>query len=220
MRSGNVEIDHNVILDGAGSLASSFYAPETGDGPFHVDWHDDFFGDSISLGVYVGGAGSAQSTVTFENCAFRGLVWGYDVIAQESGDVFGVDSAFTGTVTLKNDTWEGTRPLAPQSPVVTQTNDTNASVPDVTFENAGWPLAAGHHLTAWAPRATVVNGSPTVTYRAGDVVTYGDAPDLYACTQDTTAGPPDQHPEAWSKLPAPIDDVRVKGPAYAGYGVQ
>jgi hypothetical protein len=220
VRTGNVEIDHNVIMDGAGSFANSFYAPETGDGPMNVDWHDDFFGDSISLGVWVGGTASAQSTVTFESCSFRGLVWGYDIIAKESGDVFAIDSAFTGSLVLKNDTWEGTRALAPQSSVITQTNNSNVAVPDVQFENAGWPLVAGHHLTAWAPNATVVTGSPQVTYHAGDVVTYGDAPDLYSCTQDTTAGPPDQHPEAWSKLPPPVDDVRVKGTSYAGYGVQ
>jgi hypothetical protein len=220
VRTGNVEFDHNVILDGAGSFANSFYVPETGDGPMQVDWHDDFFGNSISLGVWIGGVASAQSTVTFESCVFRGLVWDYDVIAKESGNVFAIDSAFTGTLVLKNDTWEGTRPLAPQSSVVTQTNDTNAAVPDVQFENAGWPLVAGHHLTAWAPNATVVSGSPAVTYHPGDVVTYGDAPDLYSCTTDTTAGPPDQHPEAWTKLAAPVDDMRVKGATYAGYGVQ
>ncbi len=220
VRGGNVEIDHNVIMDGAGSWCNSFYVPESGDPPMTVDFHDDFFGNTLSLGVWIGGTSQSGSTVTFENDSFRGLVWGYDIIAPDNGGaVFAIDSNFVASLVLKNDKWEGTRPLAPTSTKITQTGNTNASVSDIAFANAGWPLVAGHHLTAWAPKATVATGSPTVTYRVGDVVTYGDAPDLYQCTADTTAGPPSSHPEAWNKLPAPIDDMRVTGTDYAGYGV-
>ena len=50
-------------------------------------------------------------------------------------------------------------------------------------------------------------------------MTYGEAPDLYRCAADTTAGPPPDYPEAWAKLPTPADDARVSGTDYAGYGV-
>jgi hypothetical protein len=72
--------------------------------------------------------------------------------------------------------------------------------------------ATGHHLTSWAAKATVVTAAD-VTYHAGDVVTYGDAPDIYRCTTDGAAGPPPAHAEGWTKLPAPSDDVRATGDA-------
>jgi len=104
---------------------------------------------------------------------------------------------------------------------VTAANNTNAAVMPIAFAGAGYPIdQPGHHLTAWAPQATVNSASPVVTYHPGDVVTYGAAPDLYQCSADTTAGPPPDHPEAWTKLPAPVDDVRVAaGSPYAALGV-
>jgi hypothetical protein len=227
-RAGAVEIDHNVFVDGAGSWLNSFYAPEPGDGPMQVTYHDDYFANTLSLGVWVGGTSAAGSTVTFTGNAFRGLGWGYALIAADPGasaTVFGVDSAFVGALALRNNRWEGTFALAEgltagngaKAPV-TASGNVDGAVPELAFANAGWPLVAGHHLTAWAPKVTVTNGA-TVTYHADDVVTYGDAPDLYRCTADTTAGPPPDHAEAWTKLPTPADDVRVTSAAYAGYGV-
>jgi hypothetical protein len=227
-RAGTVEIDHNVFVDGAGSWLNSFYAPEPGDGPLQVTVHDDYFANTLSLGVWVGGASAVGSTVTFTGNAFRGLGWGYALIAADPGanaTVFGVDGAFVGALALQNNRWEGTFALAGglaagngNKGPITATGNVNGAVPELAFANAGWPLAAGHHLTAWAPKVTVTNGA-AVTYHADDVVTYGDAPDLYRCTADTTAGPPPDHAEAWTKLPAPVDDVRVTTAAYAGYGV-
>jgi hypothetical protein len=222
-RAGAIEIDHNVFVDGAGSLLNSFYVPEPGDAPMHVSYHDNVFESSLSLGVWIGGAGGASSTVTFENNTFRGFVWGYDVIAPNPGagaTVFAVDNAFVGTLTLKANHWEGATQLVAglaggngtKGPV-TGTGNVNAPVTALAFRDAGWPLVPGHHLTSWAPKATVVAGSPAVTYHAGDVVTYGDAPDLYRCTTDGAAGPPPAHPEGWTKLPTPIDDMRATGDA-------
>jgi hypothetical protein len=179
--------------------------------------------------VWIGGSSAAGSTVTFAHNAFRGLVWGYDVIAPDPGagaTVFGVDGAFVGALTLDTNRWEGTPALAggiaggdgAKGPI-TATGNVNGPVAELAFRDAGWPLAAGHHLTSWAAKATVVMSAPAVTFHAGDVVTYGDAPDLYRCTSDTSAGPPPDHAEAWTKLPAPVDDVRVAGTDYAGYGV-
>jgi hypothetical protein len=228
-RSGHIEIDHNVFVDGAGSWLNSFYAPEPGDAPMQVTYHDNYFADTLSLGVWVGGSAAAGSTVTFESNALRGLVWGYDVIAPDPGataTVFGVDGAFVGALALNTNRWEGARALVSgitggdgSKGPITASGNVNGAVPELAFRDAGWPLAAGHHLTSWAPKATVAAGSPAVTFHAGDVVTYGDAPDLYRCTADTSAGPPAEHAESWVKLPAPVDDVRVAGSDYAGYGV-
>jgi hypothetical protein len=219
-RSGKIEIDHNVFVDGAGSWLNSFYAPEPGDAPMQVTYHDNYLADTLSLGVWVGGAASAGSTVTFENNVFRGMTWGYGVIAPDPGanaTVFAVDSAFVGMLALKGNRWEGTRALVAgitggdgtKGPIIATANAGGAAVPAVVFRDAGWPVGDGHHLTSWAPKATVVSDMPAVTYKVGDVVTYGAGPDLYRCTANGAAGPPADHPEGWTKLPAPVDDVRA-----------
>ncbi len=229
VRAGHVEVDHNVFLDGAGSWTNSFYVPEPGDAPMQVVFHDNYFANTLSLGVWIGGAAPSGSSVTFENNSFRGLGWGYSIIATDPGanaTVFGVDNAFAGVVALKSNHWEGTFALAGgiaggdgMRGVVTATANVNGAVAELAFRDAGWPLIAGHHLTSWAAKATVVAGMPAVTYHAGDVATYGDAPDLYQAKTDTTAGPPAEHPEAWVKLGVPADDVRVRGTEYSGVGV-
>jgi hypothetical protein len=220
VRSGKVEIDHNVVLDGAGSFCNSFYSPEPGDAPMQVDFHDNYFANTLSLGVWVGGTSQKGGTVTFENNVFRGLTWGYDIIAKNgSPTVFAIDGNFVGSLALTGNSWEGSYGLAPNSPAITQSGNHNMAVTAIAFADAGWPLEPGHHLTAWAPNATVVNGSPPVTYHVDDVVTWGDAPDLYRCTAEAAAGPPDMHPEGWTKLATPVDDLRVVGPAYAGFGI-
>ena len=227
-RAGQVEIDHNVFVDGAGSWLNSFYAPEPGDGPMQVAYHDNYFANTLSLGVWVGGTSAAGSTVTFEDNALRGLGWGYTLIAPDPGadaTVFDIDGAFVGVLALTNNRWEGAFALAgvltagngTRGPI-TASGNVNGAVPELAFANAGWPLVAGHHLTAWAPKVTVTTGA-AVTYHVGDVVTYGDAPDLYQCAAETSAGPPPEHAEAWTELPAPVDDMRVTTAAYAGYGV-
>jgi hypothetical protein len=228
-RAGKVEIDHNVFVDGAGSWLNSFYAPEPGDGAMQVTYHDNYFANTLSLGVWIGGTSASGSTVTFQGNAFRGLTWGYDVIAPDPGagaTVFAVDNAFVGALALTGNRWEGPRALVggitggdgAKGPV-TATGNANGAVPELAFRDAGWPMFAGHHLTSWAAKVTVAAGSPTATYHTGDVVTYGAAPDLYISIADTLAGPPPDHPEAWAKLPAPVDDMRVAGGDYAGYGV-
>ncbi|MEZ4367454.1 MAG: hypothetical protein R2939_14440 [Kofleriaceae bacterium] len=60
-----------------------------------------------------------------------------------------------------------------------------------------------------------------MTYAPGDVVTHGDAPDLYICTATSTGEAPPDAPGRWAILPRGADDVRVAdGSPYAGLGVQ
>ncbi len=231
VRDGTIEIDHNVFLDGAESLVSFFSQPETGDAARHVTFHDDYFSDTLDLGIYLNGTDGAGSTFAFQSSFFRGLDYAYGIIdGSTSGPttILGFAGTFTSPTTFSGNQWEGTRTIAQgisggagTSGNVTATGNTNAAVTPIAFVDAGYPIdQPGHHLTSWAPNATVNSASPVVTYHAGDVVTYGTAPDFYQCTADTTAGPPPAHAEAWTKLPAPVDDVRVApGSPYASMGV-
>jgi hypothetical protein len=232
VREGKIEIDHNLFIDGAGTFVSFFSEPEQGDGDRHVTFHDNYFSSTLDLGIYLGGTAGAGSTFAFDANFFRGIDYAYGIIdgsTSAPATIFGVGGNFTAPVTFTGNTWEGPRAIAPgikggsgASGNLSASNNTNASVAPIAFVNAGYPIdAPGHHLTAWAPNATVNPQSPPVTYHVGDVVTYGAAPDLYKCTADTTAGPPPAHPEAWSKVSAPVDDVRVAaGSPYASMGVR
>jgi hypothetical protein len=230
-REGTIEIDHNITLDGAATFINFFSEPEPGDAARNVTFHDDYFSDTLDLGFYMGGTAAAGSSFTFDSSFFRGLVYGYQII-QPTGSaptsIFGVDSTFTAPISLTGNAWEGSLALvngisggSGSSGNVSASGNKNGPLTPIAFANPGYPIdQPGHHLTAWAPVATLAPGMPTVTYHTGDVVAYGDNPDFYQCSADTTAGPPPSHPEAWTKLAAPIDDVRVAASSpYASMGV-
>ncbi|MEO8797402.1 MAG: right-handed parallel beta-helix repeat-containing protein [Polyangiaceae bacterium] len=233
MRSGNIEIDHNVAIDGAGSVVVSFTQPEPGDADVHAKVHDDYFANTLDVGLSLNGTPTTTSTYAFENDLFTGMAYGYQPInskANAPGAVFNIN--VTSPVSFTNDSWDGTRELVNgitggngTKDNTTGSGNVHGAFTPIAFENAGFPIDnPGHHLTAYVPTITTAGatamGQP-VSYKKGDVVTYGAAPDLYQASADTTAGPPDAHPEAWTKLPTPIDDVRVKSDSpYAAMGVK
>lgn len=226
-RSGTIEFDHNVFIDGAGTLISFFSAPQTGDGDRHVSFHDNYLSDAIDLGMYLNGTSAAGSSFAWERNVFRGFQFAYtpaDPAATNPNVITGKNGAFMAPTTFTANKWFGV------DRIISGVSGGDGTTGNVTLsgnlhEDGGaielfdgpWSTP-GHHLTAWAPNATVVAGSPAVTYHAGDVVTRGNEPLLYRATADTTAAPPGT---GWIALPAPTDDVRVKpGTAYADYGVR
>lgn len=230
-REGTIEIHHNVFLDGAGTIGSVWTQPQSGDGPRHVSFHDNYFGNTLSLGIYLGGDATSDSSFTFANNFFRGIEYAYEIVGLGNtapADVLGFGGMVQAPITLTGNRWEGSRTLGAGLSAdgmkgnVTASGNINGPVTPLAFRDAGYPIdVPKHHLTSWAPNATVASGSPAVTYHVGDVVTYGPNPDLYECTSETTAGPPPDHPEAWKKLPAPVDDVRLKADSpYAELGVR
>jgi hypothetical protein len=79
-------------------------------------------------------------------------------------------------------------------------------------------LALTSLLACGSAKATVAPGSPDITYDVGDLVMF-DA-QMYRCVQKNSGLAPPSHPEAWSKLPTPADDLRVRaGSPYAAFGV-
>jgi len=226
VRSGTIEIDHNVFVDGAGTLVSFFSSPQTGDADRHVTFHDNYFANTLSLGLYLNGSSTAGSSFDFIDNAFRGLEFGYapaDPNATDPGVIFGRSSAMAAPIRLTGNRWEGGRRLATgitggdgtSGPFVASGN-VNAAVPELGFAHA----QAGHHLTSWVPTVTVANPDHAMTFRVGDVVTYGGAPDLYQATGAASGTPPPSAPALWTKLPAPNDDVRVISADYPGLGIQ
>lgn len=225
VRSGTIELDHNLFVDGAGSLLNFFSSPETGDGDRHVTFHDNYFANTLSLGGFLNGTSTTGSSFDFTNNTFTGMVFGYapqDDKATDPGVLFGRASAMMAPLRLTGNHWDGTRQLASglsggdgtSGPWVASGN-INGPVPALAIANE----TAGHHITAWVATVTVSDPDHAMAFHEGDIVTYGDAPDLYQATGDTTSADVPGTAAVWKKLPAPDDDVRVMSSDYPDYGV-
>jgi hypothetical protein len=228
VREGTVEFDHDVSLGGAGTFLSFFSSPETGDGPRHVTFHDDYFADTRSLGGYLNGSSTAGSSFAFEKSFFRGLDFLYTPVdpgATDPGVVFGINAANQAPISFTGNTFEGGRALLSGVDVngtkanVTATGNVNGAVAPVAFVASGYPSVPTQKLSAWAAKATLAPGSPDITYAPGDLVMF-DA-EMYRAKTSSTGLVPRDHPEAWEKLPLPADDLRVDPSSpYASMGVR
>ncbi len=224
VREGTIEIDHNVFVDGAGTLLSFFSSPETGDGDRHVTFHDNYYADAIDLLGYLNGTADANSSFAFEHNTYRAIQFNYtavDPAAKDPGIVFGRNPPVMGAITFTGNHWAGGDKLINPAANITLTDNVNDDPGEIAFVGGPVWSSPGHHLTAWAPIATVADTDPPVTYHAGDIVTFGDAPTLYRCNADSTGVMPPDDAVAWTALPPPNDDVRVTADSpYSGYGVR
>jgi len=228
VREGTITFDHNVFIDGAGTLLSFFSSPQPGDGDRHVTFSDNYFSDAISLGMYLNGTSAAPSTFAWERNVFRNFDFAYtpvDPAATDPNMITGKNGAFMAPVTFSANSWFGTDRIVAgiaggdgTSGNITLTGNLHEDAEAIVLLDGPWSTA-GHHVTSWAANATVATGSPAVTYRAGDIVTHGPAPTLYRATATSMGTPPPG--AAWTVIPTPTDDVRVMpGSRYAAYGVR
>ncbi len=190
------------------------------------------------LGLYLGGTGQLAGGPTteyhFEDNVFRGLEhtkdYGYFQVPYYStrnqaqgGMLFQLGSNWTAPVTIKGNTWEGTRKVIYNPPAfVTQTNNTNAAVAAVVFQDLGLlrdtpPLS----LQMWAATSASWAGGGPIVYVPGDLVL--DMGHLYKCAKATAAGDPRPFGDAsgkWEDLGVPADDVRLAPSSpHAGIGL-
>jgi hypothetical protein len=77
VREGEVELTDNLFIDGAGSLMTLWSQPQAGDGERQIRLADNYFANSLSLGVYLGGSAGPGSSITFAGNTFRDHVFGF-----------------------------------------------------------------------------------------------------------------------------------------------
>ncbi|MCE9672094.1 carbohydrate-binding protein [Myxococcus stipitatus] len=221
VRAGHIRFHHNVFVGGAAALLNFFAGPETGDLPLNVEFSDNYFADTLWLGIYFGGnsgATAATSKYLWENNAFRGLDFGYDSVyptTTDPGVVFSIAAAITSPISLKDNRWEGGRKLVAglnggsgTSGVVMASGNVNGVVPALAFVDTGLPAGTPtRKLERWAPKATLSPGQPEVTYAAGALVMH-DAK-LYRARVQNTNKVPSANPTEWEPLPLPVDDLRT-----------
>jgi hypothetical protein len=227
-REGKIEFDHNVAMGGAGTFLNFFSSPQGADGARNVTFHDNYFADTRSLGGYLNGASTAGSSFTFAHNFFRGLDFSYttvDPAATDPGVVFGIGNTHKAPITFDANTFEGGRKLVSAIPLngtsanVTATNNVNGPVAPIAYVASGYPDVPTSKLTMWGRTATLAPGQPPITYAIGDLV-MSDA-ELYRAKTASSNLVPSEHPEAWEKLPRPIDDLRVAPTSpYAAMGVR
>jgi len=227
-RQGKTEFDHNVAVGGAGTFLSFFSSPEAGDGPRNVDFHDNYFADTRSLGGYLNGNAEAPSSFRFSHNFFRGLDFGYTTVnpsAMDPGVVFGINAAHKAPISFEGNTLETDRKLISGIDLngskgnVSATDNVNAPVEAVAYVASGYPDVPTSRLSAWGATATLAPGMPAIEYAVGDLV-MSDA-ELYRARVANQGLLPADHPEAWEKLALPADDLRVEANSpYAAMGVR
>lgn len=232
VREGEVELTDNLFIDGAGSLMTLWSQPQAGDGERQIRLADNYFANSLSLGVYLGGSAGPGSSITFAGNTFRDHVFGFapaspgatdpGVLISRGGDV-------NAAISITANRWDGVKDLTygidggdGTSGPITASGNTPDAPAAPTFEDAGpfWS-EAGRHVEWWTATATVVDGSPAVTYAPGAIVAHGDAPTFYRCTSSSSGTAPPDAPGSWEVVPRGADDVRtVAGSPYAALGVR
>ena len=227
-REGTIEIDHNIVLGGAGTLINFFSSPQPGDGERHVTFHDNYYADTRSLLGYLNGTATAASSIAFRNNRFRGLDFSYTTVdpdANDPGVLFGVNGNNQATIEFAGNTWEGPRALLSGIDLdgtrnnITATGNTRGPVPAVTFVASGLPDVPTARLSVWGAVATLAPGDPPIQYAVGDLVMHHA--ELYRARTASTGLVPSEHPEAWEHLPLPADDLRTpEGSPYAELGVR
>ncbi|MBJ6759565.1 carbohydrate-binding protein [Myxococcaceae bacterium JPH2] len=228
-RGGTVRFHHNVFMGGADTLLAAFVGAEAGDAPLDVRFTDNYFADTLNLGLYVGGTASAASRFLWERNAFRGLDFGYASVypsATDPGVVFRLGAGIAAPTTLKDNTWEGSRKLVAgltggSGTVggVTATGNVNGPVTALRFVATGLPDGTStRQLEMWTDRATLAVGKPEVTYSAGALVMHDG--ELYRARSANTNQPPSANAAVWEHLPLPVDDLRtLPGSEWALRGV-
>ncbi|WP_199741940.1 hypothetical protein [Corallococcus sp. CA047B] len=194
-----------------------------------VEFTDNHFADTLSLGVYLGGTSGAGATFLWERNAFRGLDFGHANAypdATDPGVVFGKAGTLTSPLTFKDNQWEGGRKLiagltggSGTVGPVTATGNVNGAVSALTFVDPGLPAGStSRQLELWADRATLAPGSPEVMYAAGALVMHDGQ--LYRARVLNINRPPAQNAAIWEPLSPPVDDLRTApGTAWAERGV-
>ncbi|MFP2962662.1 carbohydrate-binding protein [Myxococcus sp. 1LA] len=229
VRGGHIRFHHNVFLGGAAALLNFFVGAESGDAPLNVEFTDNYFADTLSLGIYTGGIAPDTGRLTWERNAFRGLDFGYTEVYPSSTDpgvIFGFDNRVRAPVSLKDNQWEGGRRLvhglnggSGAAGVVTATGNVNGPVTPIAFVDTGLPQGTPTRaLELWTARATLAPGAPPVTYAAGRLVMHDGQ--LYRARSSNAERMPPEHPAVWERLPLPVDDLRTApGSEWAERGV-
>lgn len=223
LREGEVSIDHNVFIGGAGTLVSYWSAPQEGDGARHVTFSDNYLADIRNLLLYFGGSSDASSSFEFARNSIRGLDFSYDALdpaATEPGVVFSIGGDNAAPISFVDNHWEGTEMLFSGGVMPTDEGNVNGPVDAIEFVDSGWPADVSvQNLEAWVAVSTLAPGMPARQYEVGERVMFGA--DMYECIAANTDQPPPDHPESWMALPDPIDDFRVApGTTYAGIGIR
>lgn len=228
MREGNVLIEDNV-LDGSANLCLNLFgSPEPGDADIHLTFRHNYLAENrVGTATYFNGKVTATSTYTWDGNFFRALDFSYTSIDPNATDpkiIFSQNGTMKAAITFSNNTWEGDEGVTYnlQGPngmtgAITASGNTVGPVAPIKLRDS--LDVSGIALEYWTQATTRAPGSPARNYVPGDTVLYTDG-NLYRCTANNTNAPPPEHPEAWTVLPKPVDDLRVvPGSPYEGIGV-
>lgn len=226
-RYGSGKFHHNVVLGTGDLFVELFPTVVAGDqraAGDTVSFTDNYFSDTSSGGVYTH-ADDTGVTIEFLRNVFRGFRFNYDGVypdAKPPVQVFGVGSNSPDPHVLKDNVADAAFPfILYKFPSVTESNNTMAEVAAVKFRDFMLPELDEdvRRLEWWTAVASLSPDMRPVTYDEGAVVVHQGT--LYRALAQNSGKAPDESPEAWEKLPAPADDVRLAaGSPHQGLGVR
>lgn len=234
VRSGTVDVHHNVFLGGAGAQASIFGEVVSGDphDPSDRVWiHDNYYAHYRNLFTYVAARTLSPMTFRFERNTMRGWRFDYDEVYGGSapGEMIRVGGSET-VVEVVGNRFDVTGPRLVgsisdpdgngTSGNVSGSGNVRGTVEPIRFRASGLPNDFDYlDLEMWTDVATL-GGDRPVAYRRGMVVMHRGVP--YRCGADPCAAGrvPPEHPSIWTELPLFPDDVRLApGSPHAGVGI-
>lgn len=223
VREGGVKIHHNLFIGGGSKLLFIGLAKVDGDTRKPDDEvliEDNLFEGSRHFGVYVSPNNPEVARIVFRRNTFRGLRFEYDEVYKDATNYKGhirIGNAQAGPeVLIEGNSWQGEDALiqgiAPDATrgKVTARQNTKRDQAPVRFVDACLPSDANPlDLELWTDVASLGDGS-AVTYTQGDWVTQDG--ELYRADKagSHTQLEPSKHPEVWTKLPLPQDDLRLE----------
>ncbi len=216
-REGSMSFDHNIVIGGA-SNNLIFFNPDVA-GDQHtvndlVNIHDNYFGFSRNIGVYIHSSSDGVKQIEFNNNYFTEVVFSYDELNPGSTNHQRIIRSFNADnpIGLNNNIYE---PQAGQSfyagfSNITDNNNQPSSIDDIPFYQLGWP-GSGDYFTMEIWTALDTHGE-TVTYQAGDLVVHLGS--IYEAQRtidyqvDNQVSPDNALVTDWLLKPPMADDVR------------
>ncbi len=216
-REGSMSFDHNIVIGGASNNLIFFNPDVAGDqhaASDLVNIHDNYFGYSRNIGVYIHSSSDGIKKIEFNNNYFSKVVFSYDEVDPDSSNHQRIIRSFNSAnpIALNNNIYElqNNQSFLSAFPNVSENNNQTAVIDDILFHQLGWP-GSGDYFTMEIWTALDINGEP-VFFEIGDLVVHDSL--IYQAQRnidyqvDSHLSPDIAPVSDWVLKPRMADDVR------------
>jgi hypothetical protein len=236
VRDGNIDIHHNIIIGGGGSLFNLFILARTEEPNAEVPAqgevfiHDNYFSHSRSLFAYLNNPSPEQnttSTLRMENNWISDVDFHYDEIKPQDVDTNTLleDNDPSNDIFINNNKYQGNQvfiePINGANGNVgnySASGNQNVSIDNIQFMDTTFPSNFNYSLLErWTDKSDVYG--VTIEYEVGDYVIHEGL--MYTTTQNHGAiGNEPGVSNKWTLVPWMTDDLRLHANSpFQGFGL-